>query len=200
MAKKKVAKKALKPRVKAGTRAAETVARKAKFVLTMIRNGGNATQAAIEAGYSPKTADQQGSRLLKDVKISGAIADARKKALTVAGLDLDRTLREVARLAYFDIRKAFGPDGELLPLSELDDDTAAGIAGLESEDVFEGRGESRLKVGVLRKLKIADKRGALDIAMKYHGAYEKDHKPIADAISALMATVKEHGQRIPVKA
>jgi phage terminase small subunit len=37
----------------------------------------NATQAAIRAGYSPKTAEQQGSRLLGNAKVSVAIHAAR---------------------------------------------------------------------------------------------------------------------------
>lgn len=39
------------------------------FVTEFIENGGNATQAAISAGYSEKTAHVQGSRMLKDVKV-----------------------------------------------------------------------------------------------------------------------------------
>lgn len=39
------------------------------FVTEFIKNGGNATQAAIAAGYSEKTAYSQGSRLLKSVEI-----------------------------------------------------------------------------------------------------------------------------------
>lgn len=35
----------------------------------------NATQAAIRAGYSPKTAEQQGSRLLSNVKVKGRVAE-----------------------------------------------------------------------------------------------------------------------------
>ena len=36
----------------------------------------NATQAAIRAGYSAKTADQQGSRMLANVKVQQAISVA----------------------------------------------------------------------------------------------------------------------------
>ena len=34
----------------------------------------NASQAALRAGYSPRTAPQQGSRLLKNVEVQAAIA------------------------------------------------------------------------------------------------------------------------------
>ncbi|MEK5469328.1 terminase small subunit [Paenibacillus sp. FSL R7-0210] len=39
------------------------------FVTEYIRNGNNATQAAIAAGYSERTASSQGSRLLKSVEV-----------------------------------------------------------------------------------------------------------------------------------
>ncbi|MEI2285013.1 terminase small subunit [Paenibacillus polysaccharolyticus] len=39
------------------------------FVTEYLQNGNNATQAAIAAGYSEKTASSQGSRLLKSVEI-----------------------------------------------------------------------------------------------------------------------------------
>ena len=39
----------------------------------------NATQAAIRAGYSPKTAEQQGFQLLKKTSVSEAIEQAQKE-------------------------------------------------------------------------------------------------------------------------
>jgi len=47
------------------------------FILTGCKEG---TKAAIEAGYSPKTAAQQASRLLKDVKVQQAIQEQKKLA------------------------------------------------------------------------------------------------------------------------
>lgn len=39
----------------------------------------NATQAAIRAGYSEKTANEQGSRLLANVSVAAAIAEQQQK-------------------------------------------------------------------------------------------------------------------------
>jgi phage terminase small subunit len=39
----------------------------------------NATQAAIRAGYSERTANEQGSRLLANASVAAAIADAKEK-------------------------------------------------------------------------------------------------------------------------
>ena len=45
------------------------------FVDYYLANGNNATQAALAAGYSPKTAQQQGSRLLLNVVVSQQVDD-----------------------------------------------------------------------------------------------------------------------------
>ena len=45
----------------------------------------------------------------------------------------DRVIAELAKLAFLDIRKAFDEEGKLKPIHEIDDDTAAAIAGLEVE-------------------------------------------------------------------
>lgn len=59
----------------------------------------NATQAAIRAGYSAKTADSQASRLLRNVKVSRAIGEAKTTRSERTKLDQDwvlNGLREVA--------------------------------------------------------------------------------------------------------
>jgi len=59
----------------------------------------NATQAAIRAGYSPKTARQQGARLLTDAVIQGQVQTAqveRAEATLVTAQDVIRGLRKEA--------------------------------------------------------------------------------------------------------
>lgn len=51
-----------------------------KFVKTYLLNGGNATQAAISAGYSEKTANEQGSQNLAKLSIKSAIEKHQKKS------------------------------------------------------------------------------------------------------------------------
>lgn len=60
----------------------------------------NATQAAIRAGYSPKTAQMQGSRLLSNVMVRDAIEAAtgdRMARLEWSADDIMRDLREIAQ-------------------------------------------------------------------------------------------------------
>ena len=117
----------------------------------------NATRAAIAAGYSPKTAGQQGSRLLKNAKVFTEIAGKTKERIARLEITADNVLHELARLAFFDPRKLFNPDGSSKHITELDDDTAAGLGGFQMIEQFEGSGDNRKHVGYLKKFKIADK-------------------------------------------
>ena len=80
MAAKKKSKQPVK-RVKAGTSKAAAAEKKAMFIESMLVNGGNATQAAITAGYSPKTARQAGARLLSDVSIATELERRRTEEI-----------------------------------------------------------------------------------------------------------------------
>lgn len=129
----------------------------------------NATQAAIRAGYSEKTAGAIGHENLMKPEIAAAIAEARKTVAEKLGITAERVLTEYARIAFLDIRRAFDDDGRLKDIHSLDDDTAAAISSIEAEDLYEGRGESREHVGRLHKVKLSDKKAALDSLAKHIG-------------------------------
>ena len=63
-----------------------------------------------------------------------------EKVQRETGITLERTLREIARIGFFDPRRMFAPDGRPLGITELDDDIAAVIAGLDvARDSPQGR-------------------------------------------------------------
>lgn len=123
------------------------------FITEYLANGFNATQAAITAGYAKNSADTQGSRLLVNAKVKAVLAARSEKVFAKREITAERVLDEIYKLAMFDPRKLFRLDGSLIPITELDDDTAASIAGL---DVTELRSEG-FSIGRLKKIKIADK-------------------------------------------
>lgn len=98
-------------------------------------------------------------------------------------LSAERTRLEIARIAYFDPRKMFSPNGHPLSITELDDDTAACVAGLEVLEQYEGSGDERVKVGEIKKWKIADKNAALEKAAKIIGLFEKDNAQSRPVVS-----------------
>lgn len=129
----------------------------------------NGKQAAIRAGYTVRRAEVTASELLANRKVSEAVAEmmaAREKRTEITQ---DRVLQELARIAFFDPRKLLGPDGAPKPINELDDDTAAALAGLDVTEEYEGSGEDRVFVGYTKKFKIADKNTALTNAMRHLG-------------------------------
>lgn len=134
----------------------------------------NATQSAIRAGYSERTARSQGQRLLTNVDIQKAIQEARIRQQQRTAITADRVLQEYARIAFFDPRRLFMDNGKPLDINELDAETAAALAGLDVMDEYEGHGEDRVFVGYTKKYKIADKLRALDALAKHLGLFDRD--------------------------
>lgn len=164
-----------KLRPKAGT-SKEAAAEKHKiFAMTYLTNGRNGKQAAIIAGYAPRSAEVRASELLKDPKIREMIAKATEKASAASDLNAENVLREIRRIAFSDTRKLYREDGSLLMPHEWDDDTAAAVAGVETMEEFSGRSAERKLVGFTKKTKLWNKVEALDKAAKHLGLYERDN-------------------------
>ena len=84
------------------------------FADEYIRNGGNATQAAIFAGYSPKTAAQHACRMLKDVNISEYIAD-RQAEIDSANIASLKEIQEFrTKVLRGEEKDQFGLEASLL--------------------------------------------------------------------------------------
>jgi phage terminase small subunit len=160
-------------------------ARQALFVSEFLASG-NATQSAIKAGYSAKTAKAIGTENLAKPAIAAAIAEARAKRFARNDITADRVLGEIARLAFFDVRKLLNACGTMKPLDELDDDTAAAIAGLELSEIRDGDGAP---IGVLKKIKVADKLVALDKLARHLGLLQDKIKLVGDTENPLMMLI-----------
>ncbi len=114
----------------------------------------NATRAAKAAGYSKETATEQASRLLTNVKVIEYLGEKQKRLSIKHDLTLDTVVNEYKKIAFLDIRKCFDDNGELIPLHELDDNTAGAIAGMEvNEERTVVEGET-ITTGRTKKIKI----------------------------------------------
>lgn len=110
--------------------------------------GLNATQAALKAGYSPRSAEVIGCENLKKPKIALAIQDAIQRRIERTEITSDKVLKEYARLGFsrMDEFTSWGPDGvEWKDSSELSDDAAACVAEV-SETISEGGRTRRFKL------------------------------------------------------
>ena len=135
----------------------------------------NATQASIRAGYSAKTAHVQGSRLLSNVKVREAIANAQAKAADKAEVTIERIVGELAKIGFANMQDymAATPDGDpYLDFSKLTRDQAAALAEVTVDDFVDGRRENARSVKRV-KFKLHDKRAALVDLGRHIGMFQE---------------------------
>jgi phage terminase small subunit len=79
----------------------------------------------------------------------------------------ERVREELFKLAFYSPTNFFDDAGNLVPLTELDDNTAMAITGLEVSEIFDGVGKDKIHVGYVKKLKLADKGQNLERLGRY---------------------------------
>lgn len=124
----------------------------------------NATQAAIRAGYSAKTADQQGSRMLANVKVQQAIAERMAVRSKRTGVNQDRVVLELAKVAFAKITDIVDSNGRIKEDASPDD-----LACIESIKYKES--DNEYGGSVEREVKIASKLKALELLGKHLGMW-----------------------------
>ena len=125
----------------------------------------NATQAALRAGYSAKTAAQQGHENLRKPEIAQAIAANKAQQLASLGLSAERVLDELRRLAFSDVRQLFDAEGRLKPVTALAPDDAAAIASVEV--VIKNAAAGDQHTDTVHKIKFWDKVRSLEMLAKH---------------------------------
>jgi phage terminase small subunit len=153
----------------------------------------HATNAALRAGYSPKTARRVGSLMLRTPHIQEAIQAHKKKRQKRTEIKADQVLREAAKLAFCDIRQVYNPkDFEMVPPSELPDDVAAAVSGIEKKvKVYDNETEL-----VTYKYTFWDKNRALEKLFRHLGLYEADKQDTQKIVVEVLGAEKSKFQVI----
>lgn len=126
----------------------------------------NATQAAIRAGYSPNNADKIGSELLGKTRVSDAISKAMAERSRRTGINQDRILMELAKIALVNPANVVDFDEATILDSALPEDMAA-VASVKVKRFPTKEGE-----GIEREIKFYDKTKALDLAGRHLGMFK----------------------------
>ena len=134
-------------------------------------NATRAYKVAYPNVKKDETAAAAGARLLRNVKVEGYVKERMKDREKRTEITQDRVLKEYAKIAFFNPKNLFNENGQPKGITELDDDTAAVIAGLKVNDVYEGFGEDRTFIGYLKEYKLIDKKGALDSLARHLGMF-----------------------------
>jgi len=137
----------------------------------------NATQAAIRAGYSEKTAYAIGSENLKKPEIVEALIELREELAQRPDIATpEEVLAGYTRDIRFDPRKLYDESGILKDVKDLDDDTALAIAGFEiSEKIAESNGGQDTTCFRNFKYKLPDKKANRDSLAKHLGLFVERH-------------------------
>jgi len=82
-----------------------------------------------------------------------------------------RTDMHLAAIAYFDARNYFDEEGRPIPISELSDEAAYALAGMDVYEEWENNGRDTAKViaGLTKKYKLSDKLKALQMINELRG-------------------------------
>lgn len=128
----------------------------------------NATQAAIRAGYSPKTAYSIGHGLMKIPEVRARIDKAMAERSRRTGINADRVLRELGRIAFVNPTDLIDPENGSVRNAATEEDRAA-IAAIRVKQIPTEAG-----MGVEREVRMADKLKALELCGKHLGMFRDD--------------------------
>ena len=130
----------------------------------------NASQAAIRAGYSPKTAEQAASRLLTIVKVSDEIKREMAERSKRTGINQDRVVQELAKLAFVNIADVVDLDNATVRRSATDED----LACIQSVKMKPS------EFGTEREIKLYDKNASLELLGRHLGMFKDKLEVEAD--------------------
>jgi phage terminase small subunit len=93
-----------------------------------------------------------------------------EERLRKIGVHAEKVLTRMAQLAFADIRKLYRSDGTLLPPNEWPDDIVPAVAGVETFEEYQGKGEDRVLIGHTKKVRLWDPNPSLTNMAKNTGA------------------------------
>ena len=127
----------------------------------------NATQAAIRAGYSTKSAEIIGHENLRKPNIEASIQKAMIERSERTKIDADWVLERNAAMLEADIADIIDDDGTYLPVKQWPKIWRQMLAGMDVQKLFDKHGSKGKRVGEVQKIKFIDRLKALEMIGKH---------------------------------
>ncbi|ECL1461040.1 TPA: terminase small subunit [Salmonella enterica] len=127
----------------------------------------NATQAAIRAGYSLKRADRYANELMNLPHIKARINELKQERIDQLGIDAKYVLARLVEIDRLDVADILNDDFTVKPLSVWPVAWRQYLSGFSTEELFQGRGDDRETVGLLKRIKWPDKVKNLELLGKH---------------------------------
>lgn len=140
----------------------------------------NATQAAIRAGYSPKSAYSQGQRLLKNVEIKAAVDAGMAKRATKTEITQEKVLKELTVLAHSNVDDyQMNGDGRLVPAEGKSPEVMRAVSSVKYRTRTIGIGDKAQVVSEV-EFRLWDKPGTLKLEGRHVGLFPNEVKLTTD--------------------
>lgn len=127
----------------------------------------NATQACIRAGYSARNADKIGPQLLGKVRVATLIAEAKSKRTEETRVTAGLVLTRLAEILDADLIEIMDDHGNFKPVQQWPKIWRQMISGCDVEEVWEGRGDSRSRIGTITKIRFIDRLKTIELVGKH---------------------------------
>ncbi|EPA0058718.1 terminase small subunit [Enterobacter cloacae] len=137
------------------------------YCQSYIKSPENQTQAAIDAGFSPNTAHVKASVMMRDERIQKRIAELMEERNKRNRVSADYVLMRLVEIDQMDVIDILNDDMSIKPVSEWPKVWRQYLTGFELADMFEGRGDEKELVGILKKIKWPDKVKNLELIGKH---------------------------------
>lgn len=137
------------------------------YCQSYIKSPENQSQAAIDAGFSPNTAHVKASVMMRDERIQKRIAELMEERNKRNRVSADYVLMRLVEIDQMDVIDILNDDMSIKPVSEWPKVWRQYLTGFELADMFEGRGDERELVGILKKIKWPDKVKNLELIGKH---------------------------------
>lgn len=135
----------------------------------------NGTQAAIRAGYSKNSANEQSSQHLAKLHIQAYIKELADKATSKNNVTVEKIVAEFSKIAFSSIAHLHNSWISLKDFETLTDDQKDSIESIQTRVRKMSDNDVVIDVEEV-KIKLYDKQRALENLGKYMGIYEADNE------------------------
>lgn len=153
----------------------------------------NGTQAAIRAGYSAKTANEQASRLLANVSVQAQLQRRMKDREQRTEINADYVLKRLVEIDQLDVLDILDSAGNFKPIMEWPKTWRQTLSGVDLQEIMLGDVET-----VIRKIKWPDKLRNLELLGKHVAVSafrEQVEVNVTHTLSERMAKARERASR-----
>jgi len=148
-----------------------------KFCQEYVKTGNKSE--AYRRAYStknmkPETVNRRAFELHEDGKIKARLQFLQKQVAERNKIDIDEIVTILSKLARFDIADLYDDNGNLKNIHDIQVDARLSLEGVDTE-VYSKIGEEGIATTTTKKVKVCNRKQALDMLMKHLGGYEKDN-------------------------